>query len=442
MDAQDTLGNAELARRLKEGGDPSMDPRSAWHADMANRAHLVSTPLLSVYRGEEDRNSEASKHLPSEHGSAEYLGTHYANSAAEFGTRIEDGRLMRGSGVAHSTDRWDSSGAVTDGARALWAKDQEERLNFALDAAGGLYTSDPRAEVEQSVHTDEAGNEMAWRHNHSSLLGGADAAAAGTLKVRDGKVEELGDGSGHYQPKLAQTYQAVKTLTEGGAMEPERSSIRLVNKNPKVRAPSLQLSTTELMAYGPELEAELETAKAGGELDGSSKLERSIRGRHKQKDKTLEQLRRLGRKQDAKKIKGGEQVMLPSALPEFEKRRTRTARKKAFKHLGGKPKPVVQEAEPSVEAPSVPPEVAYGAAADGFSYGTADYSRADEAREAEQSVVPPSPYGAIHGADADGFFYGTADAAQADEEEEEDDVDADFDAEWSSADAEIDARYL
>lgn len=167
----------------------------------------------------------------------EYTGTRYASSAAEYGTDLQAGRLSKNGQAIDSRD------AIT-----MNKKDRSERHNFAMDATGAFYTSDPLKEMEATRNVDETGDTpelTAQRHNHSSLVGGAEVAAAGTMKVLDGKVEELHNGSGHYWPDLEHTSQAVSRLVKAGAMSEEDATVGLMNPGKKK---DTRLSTRELMA--------------------------------------------------------------------------------------------------------------------------------------------------------------------------------------------------
>jgi hypothetical protein len=127
--------------------------------------------------------------------------TCYASSREEFATSVDSGTLTRGGKVLNSADaleRGAGADGVRQGAVALWEKDKAERVNFAMDADGGHYTSDPLQELRRSIQQAQLDDDgPAQRYNHSSMVGGGDVAAAGTLKVRQGRIEEMGDGSGH-----------------------------------------------------------------------------------------------------------------------------------------------------------------------------------------------------------------------------------------------------
>ena len=125
--------------------------RKDWHAQIRDNATLAATPLLDAYLGEESNRQSAE--LPTQFGAATAEGTHYAKDASEYGTATQGGKLMKGS----SLDSGD--------ARKLWVKDKDQRVNFAMDAAGGLYTTDPRQDLAR--HTQ---GESTARSNHCHSL--------------------------------------------------------------------------------------------------------------------------------------------------------------------------------------------------------------------------------------------------------------------------------
>jgi hypothetical protein len=254
--------------------------REAWHKEMAANKKYTSTPLRADYVGEETNAQKGL--LPNaiaKRGAANPMpytmtGTHYASSRDEYGASIVDGKLSRG-----------GKAIDTGASERQWMKDKDGRFNFAMDAGGGLYAADPRAAIEASMDdTSRTGK----RSNHSSLVGGAAVSAAGTLKVSDGKVEEIGDGSGHYRPGIAQTHQAASRLIEGGAMDELRSGVSLSPKTAGQK--ELSVSSVELMAYGPEMAAARQNYAATGDTAALSAPEAEIRRRHAVKSAALDEI--------------------------------------------------------------------------------------------------------------------------------------------------------
>jgi hypothetical protein len=255
--------------------------REAWHAEIARNTRHATTPLGADYHGEE-HNQHVPGHLPEEIAGFQMKGTHYADSAAEFGVEAEGGKLSRGGRALDSTKN-----------RAMWAKDKDQRMNFAMDGAGGLYAANPMMEwARKADRTKKEG----LRNNHSSLVGGADVAAAGTIKVADGAVQEVGDDSGHYRPGVAQTHQAVERFIGAGVMDEARSGVSLAAKGAGERP--LQVSSTEFMAYTPEMQqARAAYARSGDKADLAAP-EQLIRKAHAKKDAVHDELLRTRHRQE------------------------------------------------------------------------------------------------------------------------------------------------
>lgn len=186
--------------------------RRQWQERVKANTTLPTVPLHSEYRGEET-NQQSAK-LETSIAKREMTGTHYASSPSEFGTDVVHGRLQRGGETVDSTNN-----------RRIYSKDRNGRSNFALDGAGGFYSSDVRTEIDKHLGETEG-----KRHNHSSLVAGGEVAAAGTMAVEDGKVTSLSDESGHYRPDMTQTYEAVKHLRDRKVMG-EKAKVELSEKN-------------------------------------------------------------------------------------------------------------------------------------------------------------------------------------------------------------------
>ena len=288
VDPQLEAARAERSRALAPS-PARLERRAAWHAELARDKRLMTKPMHPHYSGEETNQDDAQICRDLGDGRAG-LGTRYADSPADFGVSLEGGALKKGGATLDST-----------GSKRMWAKDKDERVNYALDGTGGLHAADARAELVRSV--DPATN-SALRSNHSSLVGGADVAAAGTMKVRGGKVEELADDSGHYKPSLPHTHQAFEQLVGGGAMDPMRSTVRLEGKRRFHRGkldkelrpvaetePELRISGNELESYGDELRRSRADFAQGGAADQLQSVEHKIRAAHAPKERALTQLK-------------------------------------------------------------------------------------------------------------------------------------------------------
>jgi hypothetical protein len=75
------------------------------------------------------------------------------------------------------------------------------RAIFVMDGHGNLY-----ATMDQQV----------GHIHHSSLLGGADVAGAGDIRVDGGRLVDMTDQSGHYQPTAETNDRALDALRSQG----------------------------------------------------------------------------------------------------------------------------------------------------------------------------------------------------------------------------------
>jgi len=209
---------------------------------------LITTPLREPYRGEEVGKQGPGAKIPTEFnlpgtGTVALPSTAYAPDAAHHAAPIRDGRIHFG-GAGQSPD----APADSSKNKRAWDKDKDQQFNYAMDPHGGLKLSDPHKEMIDAVGAPDAeGKRSGQRINHSTMLAGGDAAGAGTMKVNQGKVEELTDSSGHYRPLVTQTAQVASTLAQQGALDPARSTVELTGK--KKGEKELRLTAQELLAY-------------------------------------------------------------------------------------------------------------------------------------------------------------------------------------------------
>jgi hypothetical protein len=281
---------------------------------------LVTTPLVEHYRGEEYGTNEPG-HLPTNMGGMDTPTTAYAVSPDIHRAGVQDGQLVR------------PGGAIADSSAAtkMWAKDKDERMNFAMDGQGSMYLSDPKSEfIALRNERRAAGETTTSRINHSTMVAGGDVAGAGTARVRDGKVETLGDGSGHYQPAVTQTAQVAETLAAQGVLDPARSSIELTGKGDGQK--ELLMSTQELLSYGDDFDVAKQRFAASGNKADLAAPEATIRGRHAAKDSMQQEL--LGR------VGGGGSG---AALAQLRQERTARAAPHVYDVIDEAPEPHVYD---------------------------------------------------------------------------------------------------
>ncbi|XGA07960.1 MAG: hypothetical protein U0X86_000092 [Wolbachia endosymbiont of Xenopsylla cheopis] len=81
-------------------------------------------------------------------------------------------------------------------------------LFFVVECGIKVFDRDGRLVVHE--HTDVGKSEYAYRH--STLAGGKPIICSGLMKVIDGKIAYIDNNSGHYKPKEANLYNAIKKL--------------------------------------------------------------------------------------------------------------------------------------------------------------------------------------------------------------------------------------
>ncbi|WP_163512263.1 hypothetical protein [Fodinicola acaciae] len=153
------------------------------------KKEFKTTAMDSRYAGE---------HLP---GNKVWPGSqvHYLDDAGrqQFRLFTKDGKLYDANGNPFDTSLGHS--AHSGGGKAI----------FVMDKDGNLYAS--------NFHSP-------GQFHHSSFLGGKPVASAGELSVRNGKLVELTDRSGHYKPAPEFTNQALSRLKAAGIV-PDSVSI-------------------------------------------------------------------------------------------------------------------------------------------------------------------------------------------------------------------------
>ena len=118
-----------------------------------------------------------------------------------------------------------------------WAAHRETRLD------GG--TDDPGTAVPHALEVV----------NHSSLIAGDRAAAAGEITAEKGKLQQVSDQSGHYRPDNPMLYQAVKHFADDG-IDMHDVAVKMVGKK-QGKAPTIA-SARELMKYEGSADAQKE----------------------------------------------------------------------------------------------------------------------------------------------------------------------------------------
>jgi hypothetical protein len=142
------------------------------------RNHEVETkPVEPQFRGEETGAVWGTR--------VKYLTP---EERAQYQVSVRDGRLF------------DANGQPLDSttSRSVFG---DQRLIFVMSPEGRLYAS---------------GAQEVGRFHHSSFLAGGEVAGAGELVVRNGRITELTDRSGHYRPDPAQVWETLERLRRSG----------------------------------------------------------------------------------------------------------------------------------------------------------------------------------------------------------------------------------
>lgn len=102
--------------------------------------------------------------------------------------------------------------------RLVWAEMETpvDTINCTLgDPPGtGLFAVDPDGDFFCRVY-DQNPENRGW-FAHSSFLAGGNAMCAGTLKIRQGRLLEICNNSGHYKPGLTHLQEACQALLDHG----------------------------------------------------------------------------------------------------------------------------------------------------------------------------------------------------------------------------------
>jgi hypothetical protein len=87
--------------------------------------------------------------------------------------------------------------------------DTSESVTFNKGKGWEIYVMSPTGEIHMA-------SQKIGKYQHSSLLAGAPTAAAGQIRVVNGKIEWLDNKSGHYKPGPKQVVQILHQLEKAG----------------------------------------------------------------------------------------------------------------------------------------------------------------------------------------------------------------------------------
>lgn len=194
-------GDIDLAAGLhtKEKGAKyeGEDERLGWREETYKMAGVGAPDLITTRYDKTPEKQARTKATIGAGGLLEDASGQIVDSA-ELG---EHGFVMSGAGDVHLFDQWDHKAVSADGETVTESRVHPKNVVFNGD---GSTLSGQKAEV---VH-------------HTTPLGGAAVAGAGTITAERGILSKLTDQSGHYAPEGEYTHQAVAALAaQGAAME-------------------------------------------------------------------------------------------------------------------------------------------------------------------------------------------------------------------------------
>jgi len=196
---EEVLKKLGRSNPLKHGDEPSVP--SGWKPGdpapppLVRDEPLPSTSMNNTFRYEELpgdlRNPWGGFSFPNGEPSA----VRYLDDAGREQHRLfvdADGNLRRAS---------DNSLFDTSTANTVWGGDDGGRAIFVMDRDGNLYASNYQARGD---------------FHHSSMLAGGEVAGAGEIRVDNGKIVDMTDKSGHYQPPADLNDNALDELRRQG----------------------------------------------------------------------------------------------------------------------------------------------------------------------------------------------------------------------------------
>ena len=237
-----------------------------------------------------------------ENANVKGINTHYLDEQEkkDATVSVQDGKLVGADGKnVHTLDASGTGTQFNEGKRKfIYAKDKDGTMR-AIDPWAAHKETDHKEFLSQKAAAKEGKPKKGGRVsslisrfeainanggdsniandiqmsfvNHSSLVGGEEARAAGEILVNDGEVEMVNDSSGHYQPDNAMTYDMVQGLVEGG-VSAERLQVGMVAKNADDKnadgsrkdagAGQMRAGALEFLSYGGATDAEEKMRKA------------------------------------------------------------------------------------------------------------------------------------------------------------------------------------
>jgi len=205
--------------------------------------------------------------------------TYWAQSEAErkpFHTKVVNGTLSR---FDPRTNRY-APLDTTEAKSSNRSGSKEGRNMFVMTPRGSFYSADQFSEMTKNPGI---------RYHHSTMVGGDEVAGAGEISTsKEGKIEWLTDGSGHYKPEFPLTHQMLSQMDRQGA-DLSRTTVELVGKRGG-QSPVL-MSAHEALAWRWQATEARKKFAASRDRSELADPEQKIRALHDRKDKTLFELR-------------------------------------------------------------------------------------------------------------------------------------------------------
>lgn len=191
-----------------------------WDPVLKTPNAIVGHTSTRYFRGDEARASQLQVKDGLVHQGGAPLDTRGASGVGTWGSRGSDRHIYAmGQSTARSAPAWD--------------KHEEQVMDQPKDILG-----------RDKVHLKFV--------NHSSLLSGGSATAAGDLMAEKGRLKLISDKSGHYKPDNTMLHSAVRKFTDHG-VQPEGMTVELGNKHSSatgLKNGDLQASALEFQSYG------------------------------------------------------------------------------------------------------------------------------------------------------------------------------------------------
>jgi hypothetical protein len=191
-----------------------------WDPVLKTRNAIVGHTSTRYFRGDEAQASQLQVKDGLVHQGGAPLDTRGASGVGTWGSRGSDRHIY-------------AMGQSTVRSAPAWDKHEEQVMDQPKDILG-----------RDKVHLKFV--------NHSSLLNGGSATAAGDLMAEQGRLKLISDKSGHYKPDNTMLHSAVRKFTDHG-VQPEGMTVELGNKYSAatgLKNGDLQASALEFQSYG------------------------------------------------------------------------------------------------------------------------------------------------------------------------------------------------